>query len=87
MDAYDSTDGPVAPNRLSSFERQLLSVLAADGEQPPAGLASALETDLGEFSALRDVTPTVETYPLAEAETAYDRMMANDARFRVVLEP
>jgi NADPH2:quinone reductase len=43
--------------------------------------------DTLEFSALRDVTPTVETYPLAEAEAAYDRMMANDARFRVVLEP
>jgi DNA-binding Lrp family transcriptional regulator len=47
MDAYDSTDGPMAPDRLSSFERQLLSALAADGEQPPAGLAIALETDLG----------------------------------------
>jgi NADPH2:quinone reductase len=43
--------------------------------------------DTLEFSALRDVTPTVETYPLAEADAAYERMMANEARFRVVLEP
>jgi NADPH2:quinone reductase len=33
------------------------------------------------------VTPTVETYPLGEAEDAYQRMLANDARFRIVLEP
>jgi NADPH2:quinone reductase len=43
--------------------------------------------DTLEFSALREVTPTVETFPLSEAADAYDRMMANDARFRVVLEP
>lgn len=39
------------------------------------------------FSALRDITPTVETFDLADVQTAYDRMIANDARFRVVLEP
>jgi D-arabinose 1-dehydrogenase-like Zn-dependent alcohol dehydrogenase len=43
--------------------------------------------DTLEFSALRDVTPTVETYPLEAAEEAYQRMLANDARFRIVLEP
>jgi NADPH2:quinone reductase len=43
--------------------------------------------DTLEFSALRDVTPEVETYPLADAEEAYERMLANEARFRVVLEP
>jgi len=39
------------------------------------------------FSALREVTPEVETYPLEEAAAAYERMMQNEARFRVVLEP
>jgi NADPH2:quinone reductase len=39
------------------------------------------------FSALRGITPRVETYPLAEAEDAYQRMQANEARFRIVLEP
>ncbi|WP_247004712.1 alcohol dehydrogenase [Halosolutus gelatinilyticus] len=43
--------------------------------------------DTLEFSALRDVTPILETFPLSEAEDAYDRMLANDARFRIVLEP
>jgi NADPH2:quinone reductase len=43
--------------------------------------------DALEFSARRDVTPVVETYPLAEVDAAYGRTMANEARFRVVLEP
>jgi NADPH2:quinone reductase len=40
-----------------------------------------------EFSALRDVTPEIERFDLAEADEAYARMQANEARFRVVLEP
>jgi NADPH2:quinone reductase len=43
--------------------------------------------DTLDFSALRDVTPEIETYPLSEVEAAYDRMIENEARFRVVLEP
>jgi NADPH2:quinone reductase len=43
--------------------------------------------DTLEFSALREVTPQVETFPLSDVETAYDRMLENEARFRVVLEP
>jgi NADPH2:quinone reductase len=43
--------------------------------------------DTLEFSALRDVAPEIEVYPLEEVQTAYDRMLANEARFRVVLEP
>jgi len=43
--------------------------------------------DTLEFSALRDVTPEIETYPLTDVEAAYERMLANEARFRVVLEP
>lgn len=43
--------------------------------------------DTMEFSALRDVTPEIETYDLAEASEAYERMMANETRFRAVLEP
>jgi alcohol dehydrogenase/propanol-preferring alcohol dehydrogenase len=37
------------------------------------------------FSALTDVRPMIETRPLEEAQEAYDRMMAGDARFRMVL--
>ena len=29
----------------------------------------------------------IETYPLTEAAEAYGRMMANEARFRVVPQP
>jgi len=29
----------------------------------------------------------IETYPLSEAAGAYDRMINNEARFRVVLVP
>jgi len=43
--------------------------------------------DTLEFSALRDVTPEIETYPLTAVDDAYDRMLENEARFRVVLEP
>ncbi len=37
------------------------------------------------FSALTEVTPRIETLPLAQAQEAYDKMMAGDARFRMVL--
>lgn len=43
--------------------------------------------DTLEFSALRDITPEVETYPLDDVQAAYDRMIDNEARFRVVIEP
>lgn len=39
------------------------------------------------FAVLRGVTPEIETHDLADAATAYDRMLENEARFRVVLEP
>jgi propanol-preferring alcohol dehydrogenase len=38
------------------------------------------------FSALTGVRPKVEVYPLAQVNEAYDRMMSNKARFRVVLK-
>ncbi|PSQ04190.1 alcohol dehydrogenase [Halobacteriales archaeon QS_6_71_20] len=43
--------------------------------------------DTLEFSDLRDITPEIETYDLDEVSEAYDRMIDNEARFRVVLEP
>ena len=39
------------------------------------------------FSALRDVAPEVEAFDLENAETAYQRMLSSDARFRAVLMP
>lgn len=38
------------------------------------------------FSALANITPKIETYPLEDANEAYDRMINNEARFRVVLQ-
>jgi D-arabinose 1-dehydrogenase-like Zn-dependent alcohol dehydrogenase len=43
--------------------------------------------DTLEFSSLRGITPETESYPLSEVAAAYERMLANEARFRVVLEP
>ncbi|WP_354677537.1 alcohol dehydrogenase catalytic domain-containing protein [Cupriavidus plantarum] len=37
------------------------------------------------FAALQDIRPLVETFPLEQAQTAYDRMMRADVRFRAVL--
>ena len=37
------------------------------------------------FSALSGRAPMIETMPLEEAAEAYERMMAGDARFRMVL--
>jgi D-arabinose 1-dehydrogenase-like Zn-dependent alcohol dehydrogenase len=37
------------------------------------------------FSSLTGVRPRIETLPLEQAQEAYDRMMAGDARFRMVL--
>ncbi|MGA7858402.1 MAG: alcohol dehydrogenase [Terracidiphilus sp.] len=41
--------------------------------------------DTLKFSALTGVKPMIETYPLEQAEAAYDRMMNGKARFRVVI--
>jgi D-arabinose 1-dehydrogenase-like Zn-dependent alcohol dehydrogenase len=37
------------------------------------------------FSSLTGIRPQIETLPLERAQEAYDRMMAGDARFRMVL--
>lgn len=39
------------------------------------------------FSALSGIAPMIETFPLEQANEAYDRMLANDTRFRAVLTP
>lgn len=52
----------------------------------PSGDASDSQDTL-DFSALSHIEPRVETYPLEKANEAYERMITNQARFRVVLEP
>lgn len=39
------------------------------------------------FAAQFGIKPMVETFPLKDAEKAYERMMSNKARFRVVITP
>jgi alcohol dehydrogenase/propanol-preferring alcohol dehydrogenase len=50
----------------------------------PSGSSIASEDTL-RFAAMAGVRPMTETFPLERAEEAYDRMMSNKARFRVVL--
>ena len=50
----------------------------------PSGVAADSEDTLS-FSALGEVRPMIETFPLDQAAAAYARMMSGAARFRVVL--
>jgi len=50
----------------------------------PSG-SSIDSEDTMNFSAMTGVRPMIETYPLERAQEAYDRMMSNQARFRVVI--
>ncbi|AWT57606.1 alcohol dehydrogenase [Mycolicibacterium smegmatis] len=50
----------------------------------PAGVAADIEDTL-EFAAVHGVRPWIEPMPLHDAAAGYDRMMRNQARFRVVL--
>ena len=51
----------------------------------PSGVAADSDETLA-FSALTDVRPMIETFPLERAAEAYERMMSGKARFRVVLK-
>ena len=50
----------------------------------PSG-SSIDSEDTMKFSAMNGVRPMTETFPLEKAAEAYDRMMSNKARFRVVI--
>lgn len=69
------------PMRISPFA-------LIPGSTAVVGHASGTSKDSEDtlrFSALQDVRPTIETYPLERAAEGYARMMSGDARFRVVL--
>jgi alcohol dehydrogenase/propanol-preferring alcohol dehydrogenase len=58
------------------------------GSRSVVGHASGASIDSQDtlaFSALSGVRPTIETMPLERASEAYDKMMRNEARFRMVL--
>jgi D-arabinose 1-dehydrogenase-like Zn-dependent alcohol dehydrogenase len=50
----------------------------------PSG-SSIDSEDTMKFAAMAGVRPMTETFPLEKAQQAYDRMISNQARFRVVL--
>ena len=59
------------------------------GRQSIVGWASGASIDSEDtlrFSAMADVKPQIERYPLERAAEAYERMISGKARFRVVLE-
>lgn len=83
-----------------SFDGRLI-VLGADFTPMPLNTASLIgkrsgiygwpsgssidSEDTMKFSAMTGVRPMTETFPLERAQDAYDRMMSNKARFRVVI--
>ena len=66
----------VSPSDLISGSRSIVG---------HASGASIDSQDTLAFSALSGVRPTIETMPLERAADAYDKMMRNEARFRMVL--
>lgn len=52
----------------------------------PSGTAIDSEDTLN-FSAMTGTTPMIEEFPLDKANEAFEKMMNNEARFRVVLKP
>ena len=78
-----------------------LVVLGADFTPMPLNTASLIGTRAGiygwpsgasidsedtmAFSAMTGVRPMTETFPLEKVQDAYDRMMSNQARFRLVI--
>jgi D-arabinose 1-dehydrogenase-like Zn-dependent alcohol dehydrogenase len=50
----------------------------------PSGTSADSEDTL-DFSVMTSIRPMIETFPLARAAEAYERMMSGKARFRVVL--
>jgi propanol-preferring alcohol dehydrogenase len=58
------------------------------GQRRVSGTLTGLPIDIEDalaFSVLQGIRPVVETAPLAEAPAAYQRMLSNQARFRIVL--
>jgi D-arabinose 1-dehydrogenase-like Zn-dependent alcohol dehydrogenase len=73
---------PFEPLQISAFA--LLSGKSVAGW--PSGSSIDSEDTLS-FSALSNVRPMVETFPLEQAEQAFAKMMESRVRFRAVLTP
>jgi alcohol dehydrogenase len=75
----------VVPDSLTVSPLQLITT--AGVVRGHAGGTAADIEDTMNFAALHGITPMTETMPLTDVAAGYDRMMANQARFRVVLTP
>jgi len=74
----------------AAFEPLQLSALALLSGKSVAGWPSGSAMDSEEtmaFSALSNVRPRIEKFPLEKAEEAFAKVMANQVRFRAVLVP
>jgi D-arabinose 1-dehydrogenase-like Zn-dependent alcohol dehydrogenase len=74
----------------AAFEPLQISGLSLLSGKSVAGWPSGTAIDSEEtmaFSQLTNVRPRIEKFPLAQAEEAFNRVMANRVRFRAVLVP
>jgi D-arabinose 1-dehydrogenase-like Zn-dependent alcohol dehydrogenase len=83
-------DGKLLVVGASGEAIEVSPLLLIGGRRSIAGWPSGTATDSEDtlkFSVQSDVRPMIETFPLAKAADAYQRMMSGKARFRVVLIP
>jgi D-arabinose 1-dehydrogenase-like Zn-dependent alcohol dehydrogenase len=74
----------VGPDNLEVSPMQIVSARRSV-KGWPSGTATDSE-DAMRLAALSSIRPMIETFPLAEAAAAYERMISGKARFRVVLK-
>jgi D-arabinose 1-dehydrogenase-like Zn-dependent alcohol dehydrogenase len=74
----------VGPDNLEVSPMQIVSARRSV-KGWPSGTATDSE-DAMRLAALSGIRPMIETFPLAEAAAAYERMISGKARFRVVLK-
>lgn len=81
-------DGQVVVVAASMEPIKVNGLALLNGRRSVKGWYSGVATDAEEtirFAVQAGIKPLVETFPLEQAEAAYERMMSNQARFRVVL--
>jgi D-arabinose 1-dehydrogenase-like Zn-dependent alcohol dehydrogenase len=71
-------------DELQGFVRKVAKTSGRTYDGWPSG-SSIDSEDTMKFAAMTGVRPMTETFPLEKAQDAYDRMISNKARFRVVL--
>jgi D-arabinose 1-dehydrogenase-like Zn-dependent alcohol dehydrogenase len=71
---------------MDPIEASPLALIGANASVAGHASGSSMDSqDTLAFSSLQGIRPRIETMPLERAGEAYDKMMAGDARFRMVL--